>query len=121
MRKPRPATCPEVVAEVKLVVSAILSSLKKPRFVTRGFMEDTLKARGISMPGHDQYFSRVVNNAIIANGYEPWSNLKSGRRYKAYKKKEKRVRIGAEEARSLCGGNVPGSIPGSGLKEKEHA
>lgn len=107
MTKSGPTIYPEVIADVKTEVPTILYSLRKPLFVTRGIVEDALKARGISMPGHDQYFSRIVNNAIVANGYEGWSNLKGARRYKTYKRIEKKGRIGAEGGRLLLGSTSP--------------
>jgi hypothetical protein len=75
---------PEVVEAVKKDVPITLLRMGRPRFVTRGAIEFDLGERGIRIPGHDQYFSRVVNDAIVASGYERWSNRGGNGGYKTY-------------------------------------
>ncbi len=106
---------PEVVEIIKLEVPQILRQLKWPDFITRAVLEDTLNAKMISMPKHRQYFCKVITETILANGYEPWSNSTGSRKYRSFR------RIGAEEARSPCEGQVAGSTPASGLGETDHA
>jgi len=108
---------PEIVEIIKKDVPATLARMGRPRFVTRGAIELDLRERGIQMPGHDQYFSRVVNDAIVASGYERWSNRGGNGGYKTYIRTEDCGRIGVEGARLLRGEQVAGSIPASGLKE----
>jgi len=108
---------PEIVEIIKKDVPATLARMGRPRFVTRGAIELDMRERGIRMPGHDQYFSHIVNDAIVTSGYERWSNRGGNGGYKTYIRTEDCGRIGAEEARLLCREHVAGLTPASGLKE----
>ncbi len=100
---------PHMVIAINKTVPVVIAELGKPRYLSREAVKDILVERGVNMPGHNQYFSRKVNDAIIDCGYEAWSNTGGSRKYKAYR------RISEEETRIPCENQSAGSTPASGL------
>lgn len=80
-----------IVDTVKRAVVDVIISLGLPEYLTKGNVIFRLRGKNITIEGHDQYFSRVVNEAILEariDGWKwsAWSNVRDGNKSRTYKK-----------------------------------
>ena len=83
------------VLRVKKAVRAIIVKGGVRNYIVKGAIELELRLKNITLPGHDQYFYRVIHDGIIRARftdkkgtwkYVPWSNIRNGSRSRSYKK-----------------------------------
>jgi uncharacterized GH25 family protein len=91
-----PTVPKETVEKVKTEVRKIIRHLGTRAYITKGNIDHELRQRETVIAGHEQYFSRVINDGIVEarftdhHGikwkYIPWSNARNGGHSRSYKK-----------------------------------